>query len=310
VIFLENVRASVDEENVNASIDFIKPSHYGSVIYDDEEQPLTEGNEPVTEEVLDDSTVDLYESDHTSIVSVLSDDEIDDVLEVPVQQVEIEPGREMRVRHPPLWLQDYETNFMTIESFVDNCPNSYSNAVGGPDKDNWKRAMKEEYDGLIQNNTWNLVELPEGRKPISCKWVYAVKKDLQGDPKYKACLVARGFSQVNGTDYYETYSPVVGRSVIRLLFALSVELDLKMYSLDICTAFLNGQLEEEIYMNQPEGFTVKELENQVCFLNKALYGLKQASRTWNNTITKELITLGYKVCVCVLQKKKMIHLLF
>jgi hypothetical protein len=98
-------------------------------------------------------------------------------------------------------------------------------------------------------------------------------QDLQGDPKYKARSVARGFSQISGIDYNEAYSPVVGRSVIRFLIALSVEFNLKMYSLDICTAFLNGQLEEEIYMNQPEGFTVKGLENKVCFLNKALYGL-------------------------------------
>jgi hypothetical protein len=160
IIFLENVRASVDEENVNAPIDFIKSSHFGSVIYDDEEQPLIEENEPVAE-VLDDFTVELSKGDHTSTVSASSDAEIDDVLEVPVQQVEIE--------RPPLWLQDYETNFMTIERFVDNCPNSCSNAVEGPDKDNWKRAMKEEYDALIHNTTCNLVELSEGKKPISCK---------------------------------------------------------------------------------------------------------------------------------------------
>ncbi|PNF37230.1 Retrovirus-related Pol polyprotein from transposon TNT 1-94 [Cryptotermes secundus] len=299
VIFLENVRASVDEENVNASTDFIKPSYFGSEISDS-------GDQPDAEKVLDDSTVNLNESDHTPVASVLSDAETDDVLAVPVQQVENEPGTMMRVRRPPLWLQDYETNFMTVESFVDNCPDSYSSAVRGPDKNNWKRAMKEEYDALIQNNTWNLVELPKGKKAISCKWVYVVKKDLQSDPKYKARLVARGFSQIDGIDYNETYSPVVGRSVIRFLLALTVELNLKMYSLDICTAFLNGELEEEIYMTQPEGFTVEGLENKVCLLNKALYGLKQASRTWNTTITKELVTLGYEVSVnepCMFYRK-------
>jgi hypothetical protein len=141
VIFLENIRASVDEENVNAPIDFIKASYFGSVIYDDGEQPLIEENEPVTDEVLDDFTVDLSKSDHTLTVSVLSAAEIDGELEIPVQQVEIEPGREIRVRHPPLWLQDYETNFMSIESFVDNCPNSYSNAIEGPDIDNLKKGV-------------------------------------------------------------------------------------------------------------------------------------------------------------------------
>jgi len=114
-------------------------------------------------------------------------------------------------------------------------------------------------------------------KKISSKWVFNIKSDDNGGVKYKARLVARGFTQVLGNDYQETFSPVVRKSNIHFLIALAAELDLQISHFDVCTAFLNDKLEEEIYMFQPEGFVQKGKENQVCKLKKAVYGLKQAS---------------------------------
>ena len=150
--------------------------------------------------------------------------------------------------------------------------------------------MEEELKSMDQNQVWDLVELPKGCKRVRCKWVFKTKRDSIGNiERYKARLVAKGFTQKDGIDYKETFSPVSKKDSLRIIMALVAHYDLELHQMDVKTAFLNGNLEEEIYMDQPEDFSVKGKEHMVCKLKKSIYGLKQASRQWylkfNDTIT-------------------------
>jgi hypothetical protein len=138
------------------------------------------------------------------------------------------------------------------------------------------------------------VNRPVDRKIVRCKSVFKVKRDEKGNVAcYKARLVAKGFTQQYGINYCETFSPIIRHSSIRFLFSLAAQLDLEMDHLDV-TAFLQGDLHEEIYLSQPEGVVVEGEEDKVCLLKKAIYGLKQSAQNWNRKAHKVLLELGYK----------------
>ena len=158
-----------------------------------------------------------------------------------------------------------------------------------PNAERWRAAEKAEYDSLLENKTWVLVPRPKDRQVVANRWVY----DIKHDGRFKARLVAKGFTQVWGEDYHETFSPVARFESIRYLLAHAALEDWDIEAMDVKTAFLNGDLEEEIYMEQPEGWAVKGKEKYVCLLKKAIYGLKQASRQWNAKIHKSLLDLGF-----------------
>ncbi len=163
-------------------------------------------------------------------------------------------------------------------------PQIVEKTLNGEDAKKWEIAMQEEYDFLVVNNTWSLVPLPKSRKPISCKWVFKIKHGVDGEVEhYKARLVARDFTQTFGVDYNETFAPVAKFVSIRYILALVAIEDMEIHQMDVKTAFLNGDLEEEIYMEQPKGFT-QEGEHLVCKLHKSLYGLKQSPRAWNQKL--------------------------
>jgi len=125
------------------------------------------------------------------------------------------------------------------------------------------------------NQVWNLVDLPLGRKAIGNKWILKIKRKADGSiERYKARLVAKGYTQQEGIDYEETFSPVVRFTSIRLILAIVAHLDLELHQMDVKTAFLNGELDEEIYMEQPVGFVVEGQEHKVCMLQRSIYGLK------------------------------------
>eukprot|EP00253_Pinus_taeda_P025809 PITA_25809 len=171
-------------------------------------------------------------------------------------------------------------------------PQTYSEAKGTPE---WEQAMDAEFQSLQKNHTWTLFDLPEGKKPISCKWVYKVKYKANGTlDKYKARLVARGFSQKEGIDYEETFAPTVKMSTIRLVLALAAQFKWKVHQMDVKSAFLNGDLQEEVYMTQPPGFKIAGQEQKVCRLAKALYGLKQAPWAWYMKIDQYLTDHGFQ----------------
>ena len=151
--------------------------------------------------------------------------------------------------------------------------------MGDSQSEERKAAMDEEMDSLHKNHTWDLCKLPKGRKSIGCKWVYTKKEGVLGtEVRFKARLVAKGFAQREGVDYNEVFSPVVKHTSIRVLLALVAQFDLELEQLDVMTAFLHGDLEEEIYMSQLEGYGVVGKEDFVCKLEKSLYGFKQSPR--------------------------------
>jgi transposase InsO family protein len=171
-------------------------------------------------------------------------------------------------------------------------PTSVHDALNGPYSEHWHRAMLEEWESLVKMETFKLADLPPGRAPIGCKWVLTVKRDEAGRVvRFKARLVARGFTQTAGVDYKETFASVVKFSSIRMIFALAAQLDLTVYQVDIKTAFLNGELDETIYMDQPSEFD--DGSGRVLDLHRALYGLKQASRAWYQKLRSILEGMGF-----------------
>jgi Reverse transcriptase (RNA-dependent DNA polymerase) len=175
-------------------------------------------------------------------------------------------------------------------------PQSYEEAINHPvyGKE-WTVAIQEEYDSLMRNGAWELVEMPSGKNIVSCKWVFKAKQDANGNVvRFKARLVARGFSQAYGVDYFETYAPVAKLATYRTIFALSALEKWEIHGMDVITAYLLGKLDEEIYMTQPEGFVRLGMKrNMVCRLLRSLYGLKQAARVWNIKIHNFLVKIGF-----------------
>nr|KYP44288.1 Retrovirus-related Pol polyprotein from transposon TNT 1-94 [Cajanus cajan] len=160
--------------------------------------------------------------------------------------------------------------------------------------DKWIEAMKEELKMIEKNDTWELVDRPQHKQPIGVKWVYRTKLNTDGSiNKYKARLVVKGYAQVFGVDFSETFAPVARLDTIGMLLALTAQKGWKVYHLDVKYAFLNGYLQEEIFVEQPEGFQVKGQEEKVYKLKKALYGLKQAPRAWYSRIDDYLQNLGF-----------------
>ena len=140
-------------------------------------------------------------------------------------------------------------------------------------KKKWELAMQEEIKSLHATDTWDLVELPKGSKAIPNKWVYKMKT-VDGKPKYKAKLVANGYAQKEGIDFQEGFSPMITMTTLRVLLALTTTLDLELFLMDIKTTFLHGDLDEELYMKQPEGYAFLQKEHLVCKLKRRWYGLK------------------------------------
>ena len=172
-------------------------------------------------------------------------------------------------------------------------PQSYSEAMKSPDSQKWMEAIQAEYDSLIENGTWKIAVLPAGRKALTTKWVLKKKLGPNGEVlKYKARMVARGFQQVEGYDYTETYSGVVKAAAYRLLFALMILNNWTCHQMDVSTAFLNGDVLEEIYIHPPQGYPHR---GKVFRLLKALYGLKQSPRLWYRKLRQWLVSNGWEI---------------
>jgi hypothetical protein len=187
---------------------------------------------------------------------------------------------------------DFRSNFAL--SITDDDPRTVKEAVDLEDGNLWKRAMNEEMTSLDKNEAWDLVELPTGRKPIGRKWVFKKKLNAEGKvEKYKARLVAKGYSHVEGIDFGKIFSPVAKLTSIRFMLFVVVAFDFKVEQMDVKTTFLHGDLEEEIYMKQPEGYVVKGKKELVCKLKKSMYGLKQSPRMWYQKFDTYMLGLGF-----------------
>ena len=187
-------------------------------------------------------------------------------------------------------------------------PATIAEALETPEANEWKRAADEEMKSLENMNTWKLVPLPEGRKTVNCRWVFKVKNKPDGTvDRFKARLVAKGYSQQPGIDYTETFAPVVRLNSLRSLLAYAVCNKLLIHQMDVVTAFLNGSLEEEVYMEQPPGYVKQGQEDLVCYLQRSLYGLKQSPRCWNKTFCDYLKNLKFvqlKADCCIFKREE------
>ena len=237
----------------------------------------------------DSHNVNKDDDDYNLIIDFSRDAEPEIVHDVedeqPVQSVQ--PRRSTRQTKQP----DY---YWREQSHLTETPTNFCDANTSQDSAKWKAAMETEMKSLIESNVWDLVELPPGRKTVGSKWVFKKKTGADGSvQRYKARLVAQGYTQKYGTDYNETFCPVVRQESLRLLITLSVQYGLKLHQVDVATAFLNGTLEEEILMKQPEGFEVKGKEHLVCKLKSSIYGLKQSPRCWNAALDNQLKEMGF-----------------
>lgn len=189
---------------------------------------------------------------------------------------------------------------------------TYADVMSGPEQKEWCSAMKDEMRSFSECDAWEIVEKPDNCTIVKCKWVYKKKLDSDNKVRYRARLVAKGFTQKEGIDFKETFSPVLRYSVLKLLFALSVKLDMKVTHYDVTTAFLNGNLEETVYMQPPPNLSLK---GKVLKLKRAIYGLKQSARAWYMKVDECLQKLNYKKsqhepCLFVSETKKTYIALF
>ena len=209
-----------------------------------------------------------------------------------IEDHESEKRYPTRERRKPKHLEEYVQSF---NEFVHHCyrlsddapiPRTYKEATESPEAPRWRQAMDEEMASLAENGTYDLVELPQGKKPVGTRWVYTVKPMQDGGEKFKARIVAKGFSQVKDVDFKETFAPTAKLTTLRTLIQLAAKNDLTVDQLDVKTAYLNADIDHEIFIEQPRGYEVKGENGSKLFgkLNKSLYGLRQSGRCWNKMI--------------------------
>lgn len=182
----------------------------------------------------------------------------------------------------PGYLDDYDCHFVEKMCFIAETESSLSfkQIMMSKYADQWRKAMDKEIKSLNENNTWELVDMPENKKLVHNRWVFRIKTKANGSlDRFKARLVAKEYSQRQGVDYEETFSPVVRYETVRAILSVTATENLQLLQFDVKTAFLYGNLTEEVYMKQPEGYS--DGSDRVCKLNRSLYGLKQAPRCWN-----------------------------
>lgn len=226
-----------------------------------------------------------------------------------MRQHELRRSSRSRTQTRPYWLtypnigapapdpdieHDAFANVVAIANKIKACdvsvPSTYKQAMHGPNAAYWREAVNKEFSALVQKGTWTQSSLPTGSKAIGCKWVFKVKAHADGSiDKFKARLVIKGFSQRPGIDFNETFAPVAHHTSLRIVIALAATHSLQLHQLDVIGAYLNGNVDEEIYMTLPPE-CVDSPEQSVVRLRKALYGLKQAGMVWNREIDQFLTT--------------------
>lgn len=252
----------------------------------------------LTEEEMSLPSADLMEEEKGISLTETSDE----------QQIQIEGGgSESRYpkteRKPPMYLSDYvsEISDQMLTEDIDYCyrtydvPQTFKEAISSSNSDAWAKAMKEEIDSLNENDTFTLTCLPEGKHAVGGRWVYAIKNNADETKTFKARYVAKGYNQVMGVDYKETFSPTANLTSIHALMQVAAQHDLNVHQMDIKTAYLHAPIDCELYIEQPEGFEQRSDigEKLVCKLNKSLYGLKQSGRNWNLMLSNHLCKNGF-----------------
>ncbi|RVW26208.1 Retrovirus-related Pol polyprotein from transposon TNT 1-94 [Vitis vinifera] len=261
---------------------------YSDNLIDLDPVPLTHLPTQVEDEAHDDQH-DI--GDVETLTQVEMDNGVHEQSPVAEASPDIPFRRSTRDRHP------------SIRYFVDDYvlltdgeePESYEEAMRDENKIKWVDAMQDEMKSLHENHSYELVKLPKGKRALKNRWVYRVKQEEHtSQPRYKARLVVKGFSQKKCIDFDKIFSPIVKMPSIRVVLGLTTSLDLEIEQMDVKTVFLHGDLDKEIYMEQAEGFIIKGKEDYVCKLKKSLYGLKQALRQWYKKFESVMGKQGYK----------------
>lgn len=253
--------------------------------------PITSNLESGESNMKEDSNTNLNDSSSSyDSISTAKENVSDDENYVPDQIVTLNPSFTRNLR--PRKGKSIPT-YICMSDHEQEDPQTIKQALESDNKLDWQRAMDSEYSSLLKNNTWTLTELPVGKKIIPCKWVFKTKLDADGNvSKYKARLVIKGYEQKFGVDYTEVYAPVVRLTTIRYLLGIAAKHNLFIEQLDAVCAFLQGDIDVELYMSQPPHY--EDGSVQVCKLNKSIYGLKQASRAWNKKLDSYLFEIGFK----------------
>lgn len=242
-----------------------------------QEESESDDDDETSDETTGDEEEDEFESSESS------EEEFFDVDEPVLRR-----STRSNIGQPPKRFNDYYV--YSAKQSTPYEPKNYKQAIECPDREKWMKAMQEELDSIERNHTWEMTDLPVGRASIGSKWVFKVKLDQLGQPAvYKARLVAQGFTQKFGVDYDEVFAPVARSETFRTLLTVAGSRKMKVRQFDFKTAFLNGTLEEEIYLRQPPGF---ENGKKVLRLRKSLYGLKQAAKVWNDAVHGALLKCG------------------
>ncbi|CDF39892.1 unnamed protein product [Chondrus crispus] len=263
-------------------------------------------SDSINSDVDDEVSEEVLENDGAHSVS--ENDEDEDDVPTAVENPNVTPPtpipavrRSSRVSRPPgsWWRSNFAAALLSHAHVAIEGRNTFKQATNGPRAAFWQTGIDKELASQTKNRTWKLVPPSEVSNILTSRWVFNVKQlpDANGNivESAKARLVARGFQQVQGLDYTETYAPVIKFTTIRLLLALVAHYDLELHQMDVVTAFLNGDLDEDIYMEQPEGCIDKSKSDHVCKLLKALYDLKQAHRQWHAKVNDFLIgELGFE----------------
>lgn len=235
------------------------------------------------------TTINVDSNDETYLPTVTEDSDSSTESVPSEMQVKQKQARQRRVPERFGYL-----NICTRINKLDVNVITLKEALQGPEKECWLQAVKDELQCFEDNQARELVDAPTSGTVVKCKWVLKKKCDSENGVRYRARLVAKGYSKKSGVDYDETFSPVVRHSTLRLLCALSVQLNLDVTHLDVKTAFLNGDLNETIYMEKPDGFVCSSADNnKILKLKKAIYGLKQSSRAWHKKVDNRLSEIGY-----------------
>ena len=290
----------------------MKVIHSRDVVFDETSMPgIQKENEPTTKyvelEIEEEPSVqkekectseaEIEESDSERTTTLRSRNNVSEVGQLGEQStapISIpESGLRKSTRNKQK--HDWYSHNLTLLSSEEQDPSSVDEAKLSSDKDKWEKAMEKEIESLRSNEVWELVEPPRDRKIIGSKWIFKKKVDAEGAvERYKARLVAQGFAQKFGLDYEETFSPVVRFESVRCVVALGAQHKLQLHQMDVSTAFLHGELNEEVYMKQPEGFIEQGNEQLVCRLKRSIYGLKQSPRCWNHALDSRLKEMGFK----------------
>lgn len=290
----------------------------------DNEEEIIEFQEDSTEDTTEDTTEDSTEDRESGRDSSTDSSMTDDTV-IPLNEIQntedkdddlylsstedVEPENRKRIIKTPKWMDDYEFGFATItEEEL-----TYDKVIQRKDSAKWKEAIKKELEVLERNKTWIEVKEEENMKVIETKWVFKIKKEKNNKELYKARLVARGFQQDDKIDHADIYAPVAKLPTLRILLAIAMKYNLEWTQMDVKSAFLYGDIEEEVYIKIKQG--PEEYTNKVFKLQKSLYGLKKSPRNWNDKFNAFMIEEGFKrskadYCLYYKEKEKFYVLLY